>query len=741
MVLIRNWSHWLSFTLYFALLFLGNIGIECLFEVFCNMFFENNLVSESAFHLLEDIFSAQEGVFPEEELKIFIQDNDLYHEDFFYGLAKYAFYRGTDISSKDDFFNYFSDKFDFHHPGTLFWRSYDALLNRGNISLFYVLWEKYVAIELKNYTTPFIYEALVIPEDPAFITVNELVHPHQQRLIKHFVHPKDNKKVIDDTEFDSLLESVIHHYSIILSFFRMKQLIFQRNVTFIDVKNLEDIISGEKIHIVGAYWEIRFLLTSAYWRLELGSILEVIELVNQIKALNSIAMNPLIDSHIFHIESIIAYNEKQYTEYNELVNSAYFLANEYQYNTQLFDILLTKAAFDKDNFNMVIEEIFSLTDDKSFPIVRANVYFLLANYHIENKNWNQAEKELLKASKILQQFTLYSKLYYQVIADFTFVLLNSHQLNEALESGMILIDNKVPLLIRIRGHYLLALALLLSDSVKESIEYLEEGLRTALEYNEKISLPWFYELLGLIYISQSDWITAQNYFELTYKAYFEVNNSEEGYRSKIISAFLLSIDANYGIAFSQLQGLLSLEIAQLDILEELIWSIQSVILMSKEHVAFENYNTIWHEQIVDSLDSTVKKNLFETRSLLINGKEILKEENIHYLNQINEIEDVSNFSVESALWLFFILKRQDFQHNVLPLIEKIVNPFLNSIKINFIIFKSFKYKSEIKNDYNDGLQISNDFLNQFSEKELMEMIFVINIFRLVEKNLPFNFLS
>ena len=477
-----------------------------------NYFFNESLTSIDLIHDLEYIFNDAEGFFPAEQLEVYISSNSIPLSQFLYDLVRYSVFRGTEIAIEENFFLTLESTLSNPIPGVVFWRAYDALI-RGNIEQFERLWEKYVSIELKNYDRSFIFESIIIPEDPIFLNVESMVHDHQQRILKNFVHPQVAGTELSNKEYDKLLQDFLGDYSLLLSFFRLFQASFERNISFKDLDNLLALITEENIESLGPYWESRFLSTICYWKVTLGLVFDVVDNLTRLKNLNSEACNYLLDSQIFHIEALMAFKNNS-SDSHELLNSAYFLAKEYHFFYQSVEVLLTKLELEPDSVSQTAETIFSLTSERRHSLIHAKIYALLGSFFIQEKNWSEAEKNLLQSSKLVQG-SYDKKTYYQVIADFSYVLVVTRQLHEALEASTVLLDDSVSILYRIRGFYLYGLTLLLLDRKSESIEILEEGIRVALSHDEHISLPWFYELLELIYVSSQDFENASRYSNLT----------------------------------------------------------------------------------------------------------------------------------------------------------------------------------------------------------------------------------
>ena len=500
--------------------------------------------------------------------------------------------------------------------------------------------------------------------------------------------PQSISKDLSESDYDELIFNYLEEYSLLLSFFRLFQSSFERIISFSDLDNLLALITDDNIHTLGPYWELRFLTAISYWKASLGLVFDVVDNLVRLKNLNSLASNFLVDSQIFHIEALIAFKSNS-PDSLELLQSALFLATEYNFLYQTIDVLLTKAEIDPDHFFDTINQAFTLADVNIHPLIHAKLYALLGAHYIQEKKWTEAEKNLLQSSKLVQG-SYDKKTYYQVVADFSYVLVVTRQLQDALESSIVLLDDNVSVLYRIRGFYLYGLTLLLLDQKSESIEIIEEGIRIALTHKEHISLPWFYEILNLIYLSLNDFENASRYGNLTYKAYFDSSDSDAGHRSKLVNTFLLCLENDYGRALNQITGLLY-EVPSELIQYESYSALLTVLLGSQESLELNKFNDIW--DAIKELDSvSLIRTLIDTKY----GKnfiglcpfhqektpsfpEIKQVEN--YLNQ----EDLKDFTVGIELVLLVITTRQEDIYTVdeiLKLLE-IIERELMSLKIKF----------------------------------------------------------
>jgi hypothetical protein len=698
-----------------------------------NYFFSVTELSDEKFQELENIFFDAEGIFPFDQLNYFINNFVTNIKSFLYALAKYAVYRGIEIASQDEFFNQFDESGSINHPGTIFWRAYDALI-RGKIPVFKKIWSYYEAQELKNYSQPFIAESIVIPEDPLFLNVQTIVYEHQQRLINHFVLEKCDSKTVSDSDFDTILQTFLGKSSLLLSFFRLQQFIFQRNLTFLDLDNLLALITEENMDTLGSYWEIRFLTIISYWKVELGLVFDVVENLLRLKNLNSVATSFLVESQIFHLEAQIAFKNNQILDCNELLQSSYFLATEFDFFFHRIEVLFSKLALDKESIAETIKTFFEVTSEKDHPLIRSRVYANLGAYYIQEKNWSEAEKNLLQSSKLIQG-SFDKKTYFQVISDFSYVLVISNQLKEALEASAVLLDDNVPLLFRIRGFYIHGLTLFLLQQQNNAIDIIEEGLRITLTFKEHISLPWFYELLSLIYISLNDWETASSYGQLAFKSYFDSSNFEAGNRSKIISSYLLALKKDFGSSFNLIQSTYA-EISSGELQLEAFTCLQSIVIASHEPINLE--------KIVDRNLLDLNTNEFPIISV-INRKDHLffsqmKEYNISFktINLLN----FKNYSYLFEEILFQIIAIKDnftLPENFLQFLDKCIK-LITIFNKKIIIFNHMKdLLANLKNQLETSGEIQKNFIIEV-ENLLYSSILVNSVIRLIIVNLPFNFL-
>lgn len=700
-------------------------------------FFPAKLFTNNELDSVTDIFLDSEGIFPADQLRTYIENYSDNLESLAYSLVKYAFYKGTAIATQDEFFSYLSDRIGKELPEVAFWRAYDALI-RGNLDTFEKLWSLYMSIELKNYKKDFIIEALVIPEDPIFLNVELIVHDHQQRLIHQFVLQDALSKSFSDTEYDVAFQKYIGKYSLLLSVFRLFQSSFDRDIIFNDLDNLLTLLPADVIDSLGPYWELRFLSIICYWKTSLGLVFDVVDNLTMLKNLNGYATNMLIESQIFHIEALLSYKNNQKLDSIELLQSAYYVAKEYGFFYQSIDVLFSKFTIDTDNLSETTELILLLTNDKTYPLIRAKLYALLGAYYIQEKNWSEAENKLLQASKLVQG-SYDKKTYYQVIADFSYVLVITRQLQLALESSIVLLDDHVSLLYRIRGFYLYGLSLALLDQMKDAIEIIEEGIRIALSFKEHISLPWFYELLEFIYLSMNDKETALRYSNLTFKAYFDASKSDEGYRSKIRSSYILALNKDFGRSFTQVMSLFSehltpaLQYESYSVLQLAFLVSQETSLSSKISEIWNNVNILDHSGPLMSLVK-LKNNLLS-----------LTESDVSFDGLNDSLEDNSFkgllFQIEFLL-LALIYADKPFTNEIDW--NKGLSTFKNFFKdlnIKFSVFSNVKTFLDTK--IVDQLQKNEKpMVPSSGDREvLFAAIFLAGTIRNLVDNLPFNFLS
>ena len=698
-------------------------------------FFPDSLYSTDFIQDLESIFNDSEGFFPTDQLQVFIKNNIISLDVFSADLVRYAVYRGTEIDSQKEFFSFLASEISNPIPEIPFWRAYDALV-RGHLTVFKKLWNDYESIELKNYNTKFISEALVIPEDPIFLNVEPLVHGHQQRLVKHFVLSKETSKDLTDKEYDALLLNSLETFSLLLSFFRLFQATFVRAITFLDLDNLLALVTEDNLDSLGPYWETRFLSAICYWKTSLGLVFDVVDNLTRLKNLNSEASNFLVESQIFHIEALIAFKNNS-SDSAELLQSAYFLATEYHFTYQTLEVLFSKLELFPDDTIKTAEMIFSITNENDYPLIKARVYAILGAYYIQQKNWSEAEKHLLQSSKLVQG-SYDKKTYYQVIADFSYVLVITRQLQDALESSIILLDDNVSILYRIRGFYLYGLTLLLLEQKTEAIEILEEGIRVALTHKEHISLPWFYELLEVIYLSLNDFENASRYSNLTYKAYFDSSNSEGGYREKIASSYILALEKDYGRAVNQISGLLH-ELSSIELQSEAYSALQSFLLSSKENIQGEKFVERW--STIDSQESSSELGtLIDFKNSILLQKNSELEFNTKIVD--NNFESFKNKFIS----LEFKLLQQIYQNNkntsdtILKSTLAQMEQSFSFLKVKFIIFDHvMNYITNLLSDLQNSSQNTGN-VSKDDEVTIFSAIFLIALIRNLVNNLPFNFL-
>lgn len=686
------------------------------------------LIPENIYLKMLEIINDAEGLLPVVDLKEFILENSLTSREIAYTLAKLLLLKGFDISKADTFFEiYPNNKI---NPGLYFWRAYDALL-RGNIVTFRQLWGNYIIIELKHYEEYFIKESIVIPEDPIFINVKNIVHDHQQRLLNYFILSEEEKKTVTDITLDQKLEVFLGKFSSLLAFFRIQHIQFRRNITIDDLKNLDILIKDSTIDSLGSYWEIRFLTLLSYWRIELGVIYEAIESISQLKLLNSVSLNNLVESQIFHLESIISIKNNNKENFFELLQSAEYLASEYNYIYQYAEILISRAKYDQDNFLEVISKVEAITNESDHKFVRAKIYSLLGSYFINRKDWKNAEIELMKASKFLhEKFDL--KLYYQVVSDFSYVLIISNQIKQSLEGSAVLLEDDVPMLYRLRGFYLYGVGSLLSNDLNVAISSLEEGIRVALNHKEELSLPWFYEFLGIIHITTNTYDVALRYFELTFKAYYDISYTKEGYRAKIITCYLLALNNQFGMAFTQIQSLLANEISDLQILTEILWGLQSIILLSEEKIEDENFIKIWNNQIKPSNDNDILLDLYYSKHEWIKSINKGSKENLLVLDPSEDFILRNSMNLELMIWDIILSINENNYASIKDSIFNFIISQLDHIKLDFNLINTIK-----------TILADNDFETVVKNKKTMiKVSFVLAIIRLAKFNLPFpEFLS
>lgn len=702
--------------------------------MFTDYFFPDSSYSQAFLDNLVNMFDDAEVHFPADQLLELIQTSTIPLEVFSYDISRYAVFRGAEIASQDSFYDFIKQALTKEVPGTVFWRAYDALL-RGKLDLFQNLWTLYVSIELKNYPESFLHEALVIPEDPIFLNVAPLVHEHQQRLIKQFVLKKTDTKDITDQAFDDLLATFLEESTLLLSFFRLFQSSFERTINFSDLDNLLALLTDDTISSLGPYWESRFLTAICYWKSSLGLVFDVVDNLTHLKNLNSIANNFLIESQIFHIEALIAFKNNT-QDYIELLQSAYYLAKEYDFFYQSVDVLLSKCELEPDTILQTIEEVFSFTEDDLHPLIRARFYAILGSHYIQAKNWDEAEKYLLQSSKLVQG-SYDKRTYYQVIADFSYVLVITRQLQDALESSVVLLDDNVSILYRIRGFYLYGLTLLLMNQKTEAIEIIEEGIRVALTHKEHISLPWFYELLELIYFSQMDLENASRYSNLTYKAYFESSDAQGGFRAKLCSSYLLAFEKDFGHASTQVTGLLN-DASSVQLQTESYLALQSILLGSKENIDLKQFSGFW-DTINDLEKDVLPTVLLSFKNDLLHSPATMEVPEIPTMSndrsfrefcyvvelEIYKLLNFANYSLGPAEWQQSISR---------------IKTFLKQLQLPFSLLEDIssfmtKLESQTSSDSHDwfGLSVQDEQL-------VYEGIFFIGFIRNLLDNLPFNFL-
>ena len=700
-------------------------------------FFSTDSFTTDLLEDLEAIFYDCEGKFPIDQLEIFINNNNFDVKEFSENLVQYAVFKGTEIATQDDFFSFITAKIGKVSPKVILWRCYDALI-RGNLDVFEKLWSIYTSIELKNYSKNFIIEAIVIPEDPVFLNVTAIVHDHQQRVIKQFILPADQTKELADADFDALLQEYTGDYSLVLSYFRLLQSSFQRNVAFQDLDNLLTLLRDDNISSLGPYWECRFLATMCSWKVSLGLIFDVVDNLNQFKNLNVEASNFLFESQIFLLEAQIAFKNNNVQDSKELLQSALYLAQEYKFFYQLMEVIFAKFEIDIQSLSETVELLFSLTNEKHHPLVRAKMYANLGAYYIQQKNWSEAEKNLLTASKLVQG-SYDKKTYYQVISDFSYVLVITNQLHEALEASRVLLDDNVSILYRIRGFYLYALTLLLLGQKNDCIEILVEGIRIVISFKEHISLPWFYELLEIIYLSLNDIETALRYSNLTYKAYFESSDAEFGYRSKLISSYLLALQNDFGHAVTQLSGLLS-EITTPEQQLEVYSAIQTILIASQESI---NVSQLLPTQaFLDTFEDTLlvkqfiifKSNLInkdtKTNKFLFNGSSSTTK------NQFNNLIFLENY-----LLLITKYSKLIFENVTLQQVFSDLKNFISSLPFTFVILNNSVTLIDMLDKKDSVSNLKTDILSDHEKNTLIFSSFLLSILRLVNEKLPFNFLT
>ena len=701
-----------------------------------NLLFTDALFQHAELEAVSILFDDSEGEFPANQLQKYIESYEFDVVLFAYHLVKYAVYRGTNIAIQENFFTFLKEKIGKITPEILFWRAYDAVI-RGQIALFKELWLSYMSIELKNYNKAFIIEALVIPEDPVFLNVEKVVHDHQQRLIQTYVLQGDTKSKFSDTVSDTKLSEYIGDFSLLLSVFRLLQTSFERDIIFNDLDNLLTLITNDNINLLGPYWEMRFLSIICYWKTTLGLVFDVVDNLANLKNLNGLATNFLIESQVFHIEAIIAFKNNQLEDSIQLLQSAYYLSHEYNFFYQSIEVLFSKFVIDVKNLQRTKNEIMSLTNEKEHPLLRAKLYAMMGAYYIQEKNWPAAETQLLQASKLVQD-TYEKKTYYQVIADFSYVLVITNQLQEALESSVVLLDDNVGLLYRIRGFYLYGLTLLLLDQKKDAIEILEEGIRIALSFKEHISLPWFYEILEFIYISNKDIETSLRYCNLTFEAYFDSSKLEDGYRAKLRASYILSLHKDYGRSLSQSTGLLSESISP-KLQNETFSLLQLSFLASNEQHKKNKIQEIY-ENITLGVQSESLTDLIEYKNKILSISTSTIE--FHSIFKIDSKDSFKDLSCKFEFFLLSILYPESVNISISEyqdFITALLN-FLSTMRIQLSIFSDLKFliTNKITNSINSN---QTEFNFSMEDKALIfAAVFLLGILRNLVENLPFNFL-
>ncbi|MHA2362883.1 MAG: hypothetical protein ACXAC7_02925 [Candidatus Hodarchaeales archaeon] len=567
------------------------------------MFYDTEFLSEIQFQQIAGLFTEEEVAKLQKKIINYLREESLLTPLMSYTIAKYSMYKGVEIASEETFFNYFQEEQEISHPGTLFWRAYDAL-NRGQIDQFIGLWNRYCDIDFQKFEPPFLFEAFVIPEDPLFILVEKEIYQRQNAFVKWIEKTfLDNRKtnttdekILDKDTKNSELTVFLGPFSHLLAFFRMEQAQFSRFFPIQDFQSTETIFTDQIIKDLGPYWELVLLLKLTKWRLHFSLIYEAIESVALAKHLNSIASNQGFDSIIFQIEAQIASSQDNSQEAIELLRSAEFLAKQQHNEIMKINILDLKAQFDAKKSLDYFNNWLITAQNHKLVWLEAKALKNIADFYIKKKEWTQAESCITRAINIFNR-SIDQYGYVEALADYCYLLIAIKNYEKCLEFSEIITETERPLIIQLRGVYLQAVSLLHMKFFKEAIELLEEAIRQAMHSPQSFQLPWFYELLGIIYISNSDWEIASNYFNLASRAYFDLSHLEEGYSANLIQIYAIALMDDYGKAFLLLQNLFANEITNVDILQEVLWANQSIILLSKEPIQQMKWNNLWKTKI------------------------------------------------------------------------------------------------------------------------------------------------
>lgn len=560
------------------------------------------LVEELSFLLTE----VEDG-FPADRVAELVSSHDVEGPLFAYHLARYAVTRGVAVADQSDFFTHLSG--DNPHPGLFFWLAYDAVL-RGQVGLFTAHWERYSTFDLETLDRPFLDEALIIPEDPAFTLVEVIVHPRQQQLLRWvqqnlLPEPADEHQSEETTEdkqltaeerLDNQLVEFLGPLGVLLATFRAQQISLVRRPNAEDLQNLEVLLSDEALAEVDPYWEMRFLLLLVEWRAELALLYEAGEGLSDAKGLNSVLTNPLADVRIFQLEARLFFHQGQPTESREMLRSAEFMAKAHQALPDLAQVLELQGSLFPETQPEVTQALLDLTQSPDHNWLRGRSLALLGNFFVRGNEWGQAENVLEQSLELLQN-TQDEHMFCHALADLTYTALAQLQLRRAQELAQGLVVQSRPLLFQLRGRYLAALASLLQQDPHSSVDHLETAVREALTSSDDLLLPWFYELLGLTYMALDDWGTVAKYFGVAAKTYLDSSRFEEGVRNQLAQAYALALANNHGSALSILHNLLANELGDPELVQEVLWAIQNVALLSQEQVTTDIWEERWEELV------------------------------------------------------------------------------------------------------------------------------------------------
>lgn len=713
-------------------------------------FYKAKVISEEQYQTIQNYFVNEDGIIPENDLLSFCKNENLLNPAIGYIIARYVVYRGISIATKTTFFSNFQTKTEPKHPGILFWQAYDALLH-GKISLFSKLWNQYCEIDLKTFQPPLIFEAYIIPESPIFILVEHIIHPQQRKLItwieEKYLNIKSQTKVLKtdnlEKEKENLpkesttqrLVSVFGHFSHLLAFFQFEQTKFKRSLTISDLQAMETLLTDEKIVLLDTYWELYILTAFTQWRLNFSLLFEATESLTTLKETNSVLMNSHYDTIAFILDAQIAFLQNNPQEALLLLQSAEYLATSQDNKIDLIRIWELKAAFDSepDSTKPLLNKWIKTATKNKLDWLKAKGMSALANYSIQEKNWEIAEKYSKQALTIFStSIDEYS--YLESVSNYDYLLLIQRKFEEAIEYASPLIEITKPILFQLRGAYLQSLAYLSLSEKETAIEILEEGIRLGIHNEQPLQLPWFYELLGMIYVMGSDWRTAAHYFNLAAKNYIEVSRLEQNYRAKLAEIYVTALDNNHGRSFTQIQNFLASEVSDFPILLENLWANQSILLVSKENIPQNKWNNLWKTYIESNLEEIEINAVYWSRSKnqwnLFNSKTAISalcsEENKH---------PESLWTQELIIWnLYAILTLTSKKSDLFPLLGCLEK---SSLSNSFTITKSLN--DTIQNLKQAYKQNNIDFSQQLKifKTLLIRKAFVIAIQRVLEPNLPF----